>query len=674
MNKRPIVPEDLYGYQWISDPAISPGGTIAYVNKSIDRSKNDYQTHIRVVSIHGNEDKPLTHGNKDSAPAWSPDGSQLAFLRVANGSKQLWTIPAEGGEGQRLTGVKRGVSAFVWSPDGKYIVFTSMVSINAEREAMELEEYSKQSGERGRIVDRTTPKAEGSGWWNGLFSHLFVLELENGRVTPITSGPWNAAYPVWSTDSKRISFLSKRVEDDKLDADLLSYADVYTVDCNGSNLVKVTDSSLAISQFSYAPDGKSLTLIASDRIYGSGSQNRLYTVPVTGGASQLLFPELDMQIGNFALSDMKSFGPSPSPVYAPARLKPEMYVLGTLQGAVHVYRFAADGSIQAVTAGSDRDVYQYTLSADGRYLIFAALDVNGPGELYQMNLETGEEKRLTHHNDDYMASLEVSMPEVFWFEASDGFKVQGWIFKPSGLGPGERVPLILQIHGGPHAMYTSTYSHEMQTLLAQGYAVLMTNPRGSFGYGQDFAQACRGDFGGGDYRDVLDALDFALKQFDFIDATRLGVAGGSYGGLMTNWIISHTNRFRAAVTQRCISNWLSFYGLSDIGISYTEGIVGANPWEDPELLWSKSPLAHVNHIETPLLILHGEEDLRCPVGQGDELYTALKRLGKTTRLIRYPGSNHSLLKSGKPSLRVDSFEQVIAWFKSYLSKGADSDE
>ncbi|ASR45833.1 peptidase S9 family protein [Paenibacillus kribbensis] len=674
MNKRPIVPEDLYGYQWISDPAISPDGTIAYVNKSIDRSKNDYQTHIRVVSLHGKEDKPLTHGNKDSSPAWSPDGSQLAFLRVANGSKQLWTIPAEGGEGQRLTGVKRGVSAFVWSPDGQYIVFTSMVSINAEREAMELEEYTKQSGERGRIVDRTTPKAEGSGWWNGLFSHLFVLELENGRVTPITSGPWNAAYPVWSTDSKRISFLSKRVEDDKLDADLLSYADVYTVDYNGSNLVKATDSSLAISQFSYAPDGKSLTLIASDRIYGSGSQNRLYTVPVTGGAPQLLFPELDMQIGNFALSDMKSFGPSPSPVYAPARLKPEMYVLGTLQGAVHVYRFTADGSVQAVTAGSDRDVYQYTLSADGRYLIFAALDVNRPGELYQMNLETGEEKRLTHHNDDYMASLEVSMPEVFWFEASDGFKVQGWIFKPSGLGPGERVPLILQIHGGPHAMYTSTYSHEMQTLLAQGYAVLMTNPRGSFGYGQDFAQACRGDFGGGDYRDVLDALDFALKQFDFIDATRLGVAGGSYGGLMTNWIISHTNRFRAAVTQRCISNWLSFYGLSDIGISYTEGIVGANPWEDPELLWSKSPLAHVNYIETPLLILHGEEDLRCPVGQGDELYTALKRLGKTTRLIRYPGSNHSLLKSGKPSLRVDNFEQVIAWFNSYLSKGADSDE
>ncbi|QNR66915.1 S9 family peptidase [Paenibacillus peoriae] len=673
MNKRSIVPEDLYGYQWISDPTISPDGTIAYVNKSIDRPKNDYQTHIRVVSLLGNDDQPLTGGHKDSAPAWSPDGLQLAFLRLANGSKQLWTVPAEGGEGQRQTEVKRGVGAFVWSPDGKYIVFTSMVSIHAEREAMGLEEYSKQSGERGRIVDRTTPKAEGSGWWNGLFSHLYVLELENGRITPITSGPWNASYPVWSTDSKQISFLSKRVDDMK-DADMLSFSDVYTIDCDGGNLVKVTDSSLAISQFSYAPDGKSLTLIASDRIYGSGSQNRLYTVPVTGGVPELLVPELDMQIGNFALSDMKSFGPSPSPVYAPARLKPEMYVLGTLQGAVHIYRFTMEGGVQAVTAGSDRDIYQYTLSADGRYLVFAALDVDRPGELYQMNLETGEEKRLTHHNDDHMASLQVSSPEKFWFEASDGFKVQGWIFKPAGLAPGDQVPLILQIHGGPHAMYTGTYSHEMQTLLAQGYAVLMTNPRGSFGYGQDFAQACRGDFGGGDYRDLLDALDFALSQFDCIDETRLGVAGGSYGGLMTNWIISHTNRFRAAVTQRCISNWLSFYGLSDIGISYTEGIVGANPWEDPDLLWSKSPLAHVNSIETPLLILHGEEDLRCPVSQGDELFTALKRLGKITRLIRYPGSNHSLLKSGKPTLRVDNFEQVVAWFNSYLSKGVYSNE
>ncbi|WP_438348138.1 S9 family peptidase [Paenibacillus sp. FA6] len=674
MNKRPIMPDDLYGYQWISDPTISPDGTIAYVNKSIARQKNDYQTHIRVVSLHDSGDKQLTDGNKDSAPAWSPDGSQLAFLRIVDGSKQLWTISAEGGEGQRRTGVKRGVGAFVWSPDGRYIAFTSRVSMDEGQEAMTLDESRKQSSEQPRIFNRTTPKAEGSGWWDGLFSHLFVVRLENDQVTQITSGPWNASYPVWASDSKQISFVAKRVEDDRLDADLILFSDIYTIDCSGNNLVKHTDSSLTISQFSYSPDGKSWTLIGSDRAYGSGSQNQLYTMQIIGGTPELLSPELDMQIGNFALSDMKSFTPSPSPLYDQANVVQGMYVLGTLNGSVHVYRFAADGAYQVVTQGSDRDVYQYTLSADGRYLVIAAIESDRPGELYRIDLETGDEKRLTGRNDEYISSLQINLPESLWFKSSDGLDIQGWIIKPAGLVPGNQVPLILQIHGGPHAMYTGTYSHEMQTLVAEGYAILMINPRGSFGYGQGFAKACRGDFGGGDYRELLEAVDVALSKFNFIDETRLGVAGGSYGGLMTNWIITQTDRFRAAVTQRCISNWLSFYGLSDIGISYTEGIVGANPWEDPELLWSKSPLAHAHNIETPLLILHGEEDFRCPVGQADELYTALKRLGKRTCLIRYPGSNHSLLKSGKPSLRVDSFEQVITWFNQYLSKGEDPSE
>lgn len=215
-------------------------------------------------------------------------------------------------------------------------------------------------------------------------------------------------------------------------------------------------------------------------------------------------------------------------------------------------------------------------------------------------------------------------------------------------------------------MYTGTFSHEMQTLLAEGYAVLWVNPRGSIGYGQDFARACRGDFAGGDYRDLMEAVDYALASYNELDELRLGVAGGSYGGVMTNWIIAHSHRFKAAVTQRCISNWLSMYGTSDIGISYVEGVIGGNPAEHAAYLWSRSPLAHAHRIETPLLIMHGEQDYRTPIAQAEELYTTLKRYGKTTKLIRYPGSNHSLLKSGKPSLRVDSFEQVKAWFKAYL--------
>ncbi|MFB5679058.1 prolyl oligopeptidase family serine peptidase [Paenibacillus terreus] len=662
MDKKPIMPDDLYGYQWVSQPSVSPHGRVAYVNQAVDREKNDYTTHIRAVALDGSDDQRLTGGDQDSAPFWSPDGGRLAFLRVSEGIKQLYTVPAEGESAPsrlavQLTSLARGVSAFVWSPDGQHIAFTSRVPADEECEP---------AGLRGRVFERTTPKAEGTGWWDGLHSQLFVVNLESGEITQVTSGPWDAAAPVWSPDSGALSFVSKRVTDEGQDADLLHFADVYTVKLGGGEPVKITSSDLLISQFVYSPDGQQLLIIASDRAYGSGSHNRLYRVPATGGAPEPLAPELDMQIGNAALGDMKSAGASVSPIYDPRNPQLGVYVLGTHQGSVHVYRIDGTGNCTAVTGGGEKDVYQYTLSPDGRHIVTAALTAERPGELYRVDIQTGEELRLTRRNDELLAGLEVRVPERIMFKASDGIDIHGWLLRPAELSKSVKVPLILQIHGGPHAMYTGVFSHEMQTLAAQGYAVLWVNPRGSMGYGQDFAKACRGDFGGGDCRDLLEAVDYALAEFDFVDETRLGIGGGSYGGVMTNWIVAHTNRFRAAVTQRCISNWLSLYGTSDIGISYVEGVIGGNPQEHAELLWSKSPLAHAHRIDTPLLILHGENDYRTPVSQAEELYTALKRYGKTTRLIRYPGSNHSLLKSGKPSLRVDSFEQVNAWYGQFL--------
>ncbi|MNO89820.1 Prolyl tripeptidyl peptidase precursor [compost metagenome] len=522
---------------------------------------------------------------------------------------------------------------------------------------------------RGRIFERTTPKAEGAGWWDGLYSHLFVLELDSGRITRVTKGAWEITAPAWSPDGESLSFISKRVHDARMDADLLHFADVYTVWHGGSDPVKITPSSLLVNQFVYSPDGQQLTLIASDRKFGSSSHNRLYTVPVAGGTPKQVAPEVDMQFGNAALGDMKSTGTRLPPLYD--RLNPQLgvYVLGTREGNVHVYRVDETGVCDRVTGGDgEKDIYQYTLSPDGRYLVVAALTAERPGELYRVDVRTGEELRLTWRNDEFLAGLQIRVPERITFKASDGLDIHGWLLKPFELTYEKlvKVPLILQIHGGPHAMYTGVFSLGMQTLAAQGYAVLWVNPRGSMGYGQDFVKACRGDFGGGDARDLLEAVDYVLAEFDFIDETRLGIGGGSYGGVMTNWIVAHTNRFRAAVTQRSISNWLSLYGTSDIGISFVEDVIGGNLQDHAELLWSKSPIAHANRIDTPLLILHGENDYRTPISQAEELYTALKRYGKTTRLIRYPESNHSLLKSGKPSLRIDSFEQVNAWFGHYL--------
>ncbi|QOS78823.1 S9 family peptidase [Paenibacillus sp. JNUCC31] len=673
MNRRPILPEDLYHYRWVSQPVINVDGQVAYVEQTIDKQKNEYQTQIRGVSLDGSGDKPLTDGLKDSSPAWSPDGTQLAFLRLESGGKGLWTISPNDTTVVNRISPERKLSQFVWSPDGKYIAFTSKVVRGKEEakadEASKTGESSKVSPLRGKVFERTTPKAEGSGWWDGLYSHLFVYEIGNGTITQVTSGHWNVTAPVWSPDSLSISFISKQGQDEELDADLLYFADVHTVRLQSGKICKVTDSTLLVSQFAYSPDGQHLILIASDREYGSGSHNRLYEVPLSGGIPKQLASEIDMQLGNAALGDMKAASPSPSPLMDHRLAKRTAYVLGTHGGSVDVYRITENGHCQSVTGNGEKDVYQYTLSPDGKTLVIGALTEDRPGELYRVDIDSGDMIRLTQRNDEFIAELQVNVPERVEFTSSDGWPIQGWLLKPVMNGPNLKVPMILQIHGGPHAMYTGTFSHEMQTLAAQGYAVLWVNPRGSMGYGQEFARACRGDFAGGDFRDLLEAVDHVLATTDFLDETRLGIGGGSYGGVMTNWIVAHTNRFKAAVTQRCISNWLSMYGTSDIGISYVEGVIGGNPAEHADLLWSRSPLAHAHKIETPLLIMHGEQDYRTPIGQAEELYTTLKRYGKTTKLIRYPGSNHSLLKSGKPSLRVDSFEQVNAWFNQYLKNG-----
>ncbi|MNI32699.1 Prolyl tripeptidyl peptidase precursor [compost metagenome] len=382
-----------------------------------------------------------------------------------------------------------------------------------------------------------------------------------------------------------------------------------------------------------------------------------------GGTLSRLTEMQDVQLGNLALSDMLTASASPSPLFSAEGSS--LYVLGSLHGNVQVYRVSMDGNYVEVTRG-DRNVYQYAITLDGRYLIAASSDPSNPGDLYRIDTHTNEELRLTKSNDELLQQLDISLPEPFWLDTSDGWNVQGWIMKPIGMEEGKKYPMILQIHGGPHALYANSYSHEFQMLTSQGCVVLYTNPRGSFGYGQSFAKACRGDFGGRDYQDLMDAVDHVLGTCDFVDETRLGVMGGSYGGFMTNWIVGQTNRFRAAVTDRSISNWLSFYGTSDIGISYTEGEIEGNPWDDVEKLWRHSPLAYVKHIETPLLILHGENDLRCPIEQAEQIYVALKRLDKRTQLVRFPKENHAMLRSGVPSLRLERLNQINGWFNNFI--------
>jgi acylaminoacyl-peptidase len=295
-----------------------------------------------------------------------------------------------------------------------------------------------------------------------------------------------------------------------------------------------------------------------------------------------------------------------------------------------------------------------------------------PGDLYtlpsavQTSAETVEATPLTNLNAEMLAEIELADPREFSFRGADGWELQGWVMRPVRSNPDERLPAILEIHGGPSAMYGSTFFHEMQLLAARGYAVIYSNPRGSTGYGRDFAAAVQLDWGGKDYEDIVAGLEAAIAAGG-IDSDHLGVAGGSYGGYMTNWIVGHTNRFKAAVTMRCVSNVASFFGTSDTGWWLAVDEIGTTPWENLDLLMQHSPITYVANIHTPLLILHSDNDLRCPISEGEQLFISLKYLGRETRFIRFEGQTHDLSRNGHPRSRLIRLNEIAGWFDHYLA-------
>ncbi|TKH41459.1 peptidase S9 family protein [Paenibacillus terrae] len=655
--KRHITAEDLYQLRWVSDPAVHPGnGAVAYVEQYINEDRIDYNSDIWLLPSENSEPLPFTYGPKDKSPVWSPDGSQLAFLRTLKGKRQVWIIPASGGEARQLTWAGKGVHSLAWSPDGSYISFVAKTTESLSSPTSVQPE--------GQVVNRTKAKSDGYGLWDNTRNHLYVTDVNSGDTVQLTFGAYDVAEPVWSPDGKLILFVARIAEHAEEDTDLRKQNDLFTIapaisKGNAEAPRKLTFSELQIESAEYSPDGSTIAFYGHDRHAKDATQTRLYILPSSGGLAVCISETLDAHLGNAGMSDMRSHLHVGPPRFSMDGQS--LYTLVTREGNVHIYQFALDGSFTVLTQG-DREIYQFTLTPDEQHIIAASTHVTLPGDLFRIAISSGTEERLTQVNDLLLEEIGLSVPESFWTEVEDGRRVQGWVMKPVGFGEGVTYPAILEIHGGPHAMYSHSFFHEFQLLAAQGYAVIYTNPGGSRGYGQSFTNVVLGEYGGRDYTDLLSAVDEAIRQFPFIHPERLGVTGGSYGGFMTNWIVGHTDRFRAAVTQRSISNWLSMYGVSDIGYSFTEDEVGGNPWDDFEVLWRQSPLAYVKQINTPLLILHGEQDLRCPIEQGEQLFTALRRLGKSTQFVRFPASSHELSRKGHPQLRVERLQRISNWF------------
>ena len=663
---RRIAAEDVYSLRFVSDPQLSPDGTsVAYVVAWVDPEDHSrYRSQIMLVPYDGSgAPRALTSGrHRDTAPRWSPDGCSLAFVSNRDAQKpQLYSLPLQGGEPRQLTTLKRGAGTPVWSPDGTRLAFAARVDIE---DIASQEGQSDEPGKapRVKIITRVDHKADGEGFLEALRMHLFVLNVQEDKPEPkqVTDGDWDDTAPTWSPDGTQLAFISSR----ERDRDMTVLNDVWVVPASGGRAKRLTRHRGQCATPVFSPDGSQVAYLGNERGWEYGARTELRVVLVAGGDSRSVSGSFSDEIGNAALSDSRD--PFAA---APPRFLPHGRSLLTLvsrDGNVEILRFALEGGSEpkVVVGGEPGEVAAFSISRDGQRIVGIFSDPTHPYDVFAF--EGDKRRRLSAENDAFLDGVEVAPAEPFSFTSTDGVTVDGWLMKPIGFSQRKKWPLVLEVHGGPETMYAATFMHEFQVLAARGYGVVFTNPRGSKGYGEAFAARIFADWGNQDAADCMAAVDTACT-WKWVDTSRLGLTGGSYGGFMTSWLVGHTQRFKAAVSQRGCYNFSSFFGTSDIGPSFGQYILGGPVYEREALYRERSPLTYAPAMRTPLLLIHSEQDLRCPIEQAEQLFVQLRRIGKcTVEMVRFPEESHNLSRSGRPDRRVERLQRIYGWFDKYL--------
>jgi dipeptidyl aminopeptidase/acylaminoacyl peptidase len=678
---RSITIEDLYSIKFLSRPRISPDGQrVAFVLTTIDERKHEYRSSIWVAPTNGGEARRFTAGNGNSqGPAWSPDGRWLAFVsdreseavpsgkaprdqkKQGKGKQQVWLIPGDGGEAHQLTFMPHGVSNPTWSPDSQRLVFSAGVG------PLDEETEDGKPLPKVRVIDRLFYRLDGVGFIYDRRQHLFMIDAAGGEPTQLTDGDWDDKDPAWSPDGTHIAFTSSRAEDRWR----IPCPDIYTLLIqNGlaGELQCLTDGTHPSYSPSWSPDGKTIAFLAKPKLR-SGNHIELFTIDAAmqqSSAARCLTNEFEGGCSNWTNSDMTNEQLMPAPVWSPDGKT--LYVLAVQRGSTRVYAVPNEGAGKQPPTLTPGNMHVLDFSFDQSRSTIAVLieDPTHVAEIFMCSTASpGELRRLTGFNDALFNELALSTPEYLPYTGVDDWPMDGWILKPRDFDPGKKYPLIVEIHGGPYTQYGYGFMHEMQMLVAAGYVVLYTNPRGSIGYGRDFALAVRGAWAEKDSLDIMAGVD-TLLQKGYIDKQRLGVIGGSYGGFMTSWLVGHTDRFKAAVADRSVIDRYSFFGSSDIGWDFTDDDMEVAPWDDPERYMRMSPITYVKQIHTPLLIIHSENDLRCNIEQSEQLFASLKYLGREVLFVRFEGQSHGLSRNGHPRLRLERLRHIRAWFERYL--------
>ncbi len=705
-EKRNITEKDLFDFVWIGDPQVSPDGNrVAFVRVTVNDKKEGYDTSIWSIAVAGGEEPHrLTTGTHDTAPRWSSDGKYLAFLRSAEKDgkaepPQLFMLPLTGGDAFGFTALPKGASAAVWSPDGKQIAFTS--SANAEdlakqekkkRKEEELKKATAESADSTtvqtappspstkredegahesdiHVITRAVYRSNDEGYVDPKRpQHIWLIQAPHTadeKILPkqLTDGRFDEAEPIWSADGTTIYFASLHVDEPYYE---LPKSELYSVAGTGGKPTKLTTVEMGIEGLSLNPDGKQMAFIASaTQPVSSYTQPDLWTIELTPNAKpRNLTEKFDYDVGSGVFGDNappRGVG-SNRPIWS-ADGKSILELCGK-EGRTNLAKFdATTGAVSELTQGNQA-VIRFGASPGDKRIIYLVSTPTCVGDLFTLD-ENGQPRQITDINHDLFSRLEVTEPEEIRYESFDGKRIQAWLQKPPGFDPHKKYPLILNIHGGPHAAYGYIFEHEFQWMAAKGYVVLFPNPRGSTTYGQEFGNVIQYHYPGDDFQDLMRGVDEVIRR-GYIDEKKLGVTGGSGGGLLTNWVVGHTQRFAAAVSQRDIASWEAWWYTADFTL-FQPNWFKAPPFDDPDDFRARSPITYIKNVKTPLMLILGETDTRTPPGAGgEEMFRALKFRKVPTVMVKFPNETHELSRSGQPWHRVERLQHIVGWFDHWL--------
>ena len=665
-RKKTITPDDLLDLRLIVNPQMSPTGeNILFVVRSIDRERNSYLSHLWLHDLETNRSDLLdTVPISSQLTRWSPDGNRIVFLANQNGKNHICIMEIGSGKVATLAEIDEGfIDSLTWDPSGEYISFTFRpIHPDFTREAQSLRE-KKNLTAPPRVIRNLKYKSEGEGFIDDR-NHLWRCCVTDGLIEQITFGDYDVESHVWSPDSKWIAFIANQHPNQVNEP---YHQDLWVIPAGGGVPEMHELPNGYRSDLCWTEDGEYIAYVGSHTQVDPWSfrTDCLWLVPANGGSPLNLTTSLERPLENLIISDSCLTGQR-----MVCSQNGKFYFLISDQGNSHLYTAAANKNASCLIEG-DLDISAVSCDKAGESLVILCSTPTQPGELFLSDGKSGKLQQITQFNTDWTQRVNLIRPEPFQFPGEDGIQIDGWLMTPPGLEPEKKYPLVLAVHGGPDMMYGNTFMYEFQLLAAQGYHVLYTNPRGSAGYGEAFANSIKGNWGSQDFDDLMAAVDWS-EELPSVDADKMAIMGGSYGGFLVSWAVSQTDRFCCAIAERGAYNRHSAVGTSDFP-PLPDGYWPGNAWNQPERLWEQSPLRGADRIFTPLLLIQGEGDLRCPVEQAEQFFTALKRLDRDVTFVRYPvQANHSFSRTGPPDLRLDRLNRILVWLREYFQQPVSS--